>query len=103
MGHSVKQRAERITANTTLNETIYYSWFAQNVGSAPVSVYGIELLPGEGLNSQAIAHTTPEDLWTQPIEITVQPGGAVQMLRAQAMPIGKSAISGKPVIGGRKR
>lgn len=92
MGYSIKQRAELITANKTLNDTIYYSWFAQNVGSAPVKVYGIELLPGEGLNSQSIAHTTPEDLWTQPIEIEVQPGGAVQLLRVQAMPISKSAV-----------
>lgn len=81
----ISLRTETITENKRLTDNIYYSWFAQNIGSAPVSVYGISLLPGEGLNSQSIAQTSPEDIWNDPIEIVVQAGGAVRMLRASAI------------------
>lgn len=99
MGKSVKLRAETITQNTTKTEKIYSGWLAQNIGSAPCSVYGVQLLPGEGLNSQSIVQMTADDIWTEPIDITVQPGGAIRLLRAQAAP---AVISGKE-IGGCKR
>ena len=87
VAYSIKQRSETITANTRLNETQYYSWLAVNVGTANVTVYGIELQPGEGLSSQSIAQTSPGDLWQEPIDITIQTGGALRMLRALATPI----------------
>ena len=91
----IKVRAESITATTKLTETTYCSWMAQNTGTAPIKVYGIELLPGEGFSSQDIVKTGPDDLWTEPIDIEVQPGGICRMLRAQAMPIAIKPIGFK--------
>ena len=104
--YSIKLRAETITQNTRLTEVIYGSWLAQNIGSAPVTVFGIELLPGEGLPSSAICQLNPGDRWEEPIEITVQTGGAVRMLRSQAKEIKKDDVAGLetiPMIGGLKR
>lgn len=86
-GYSIKARVETITANTRLTDTIYAGWLAVNIGTAAVSVYGIELLPGEGLSSQSIINMSPADKWTEPIDITVQPGGAVRLMRTIATPI----------------
>lgn len=84
MGYQIKQRAETITANTRLTDTKYCGWLALNIGTADVTVYGVTLAPGEGLSSQSIIQTTAADRWTEPIDITVQPGGAVRMLRTVA-------------------
>ena len=85
--YGIKLRAETITQNVTLTDTIYGGWLAQNIGSAPVTVYGIELLPSEGLSSQSIVQMNTGDLWQEPIPITVQSGGAVRLLRSIAKPI----------------
>lgn len=85
--NSIKLRAESITATCKLTDTIYCGWMAQNIGTAPIKVYGIELLPGEGISSQDIVKTGADDLWTEPIDIEVQAGGVCRMLRAQAMPV----------------
>lgn len=84
-GYSIKMRVETITANTRLTDTIYAGWMAVNIGTAAVSVYGVELLPGEGLDYTKALR--PCDKWTEPIEVTVQPGGAVRMMRMLATPI----------------
>ena len=80
--YKTKQRAETITANSRLNDTKYGSWKAVNIGTAPVTVYGIELQPGEGLNYDL----QPNEYWEEPIEITVQAGGAVRLLRRLCTP-----------------
>lgn len=85
--YGIKLRAETITQNVTLTDTLYGGWLAQNIGSAPVTVYGIELLPSEGLSSQSIVQMNPGDLWQEPIVITVQSGGAVRLLRSLAKPL----------------
>lgn len=85
--YGIKLRAETITQNVTLTDTIYGSWLAQNIGTAPVTVFGIELLPSEGLSSQSIIQMGANDLWQEPIVITVQSGGAVRLLRSIVKPI----------------
>ena len=77
-----KLRKETITENCRLNDTIYNSWKALNIGTAPVEVYGVPLQPGEGLQFDL----EPEETWKDPIEITVQPGGAVRLLRKIVTP-----------------
>ena len=81
----VKQRAETITANTRLNDNKYSAWKAINIGTAPVTVYGVTLQPGEGISYDM----KPEETWKEPIEITVQPGGAVRLLRKLCTPYEK--------------
>ena len=93
--NGIKLRAESITATCKLNDTIYCGWMAQNIGTAPIKVYGIELLPGEGISSQDIVKTGADDLWTEPIDIEVQTGGICRMLRAQAMPVPPVGIGRK--------
>lgn len=85
--YGIKLRSETITQSCTLNDTIYGGWLAQNIGSAPVSVYGIELLPTEGLSSKDIVPMNPGDIWQEPISIVVQPGGALRLLRSIAKPL----------------
>lgn len=92
--YGIKLRAETITQNVTLTDTVYGGWLAQNIGSAPVTVYGIELLPSEGLSSQSIVQMKPGDLWQEPIVITVQSGGAVRMLRSLAKPAETQKLKG---------
>lgn len=75
--YDCKLRAETITENTRLNDDKYGGWKAINVGTAPVTVYGVELLPGEGYEEQL----DPAVKWKEPIEIVVQTGGAVRLLR----------------------
>ncbi len=86
-GYSVKLRAETVRENFRFNDTKYGGWLATNIGTAAVTVYGIELQPGEGISSQSIVNMSPADLWQEPIEITVQPGGAVRLLRSIGTPI----------------
>ena len=75
--YDVKQRAETIRQNMKLNDTRYGSWKAINIGTADVAVDGVTLQPGEG-----IEHVLqPSQTWKEPIDITVQPGGAVRLLR----------------------
>ncbi|MBO5933025.1 MAG: hypothetical protein J6Q19_04795 [Bacteroidaceae bacterium] len=94
--YSANLRVETITANTRLNDNKYGAWLAMNIGSAPVSVYGIELQPGEGLSSESIVHLHLGDIWAEPIVITVQPGGAVRLLRSLATEIKSGRISSNP-------
>ena len=89
MLYTTKLRAETITTNTRLNDTKYGGWLAINIGTAEVSVYGVPLQPGEGLSSESIAHLNPGDLWQEPIDITVNTGGAVRFIRSINTPITK--------------
>ena len=91
--YGVKLRVETITANARLNDNIYGGWKAINIGSAPVTVYGVELLPGEGLDF--MAGMQPNEIWQEPIEITVQAGGAVRLMRKIVTPIMAKTIGGK--------
>lgn len=85
--YSVKLRVETIAENTRLTDKQYSSWLAVNVGTAAATIYGFELQPGEGLSSQQIIQTTPADKWEEPIDITVQPGGAIRLSRSLGTPI----------------
>lgn len=85
--YTTKLRAETIVESCMLNDTKYGSWLAQNIGTSPVTIYGIELLPGEGLSSDAICHLNPGDLWQEPIDIVVTPGGALRLLRSINKPV----------------
>lgn len=84
--YEIKQRAESVTENKRFNDTLYCSWLAVNIGNVAATVYGIELLPGEGLSSQSIIKTNPGDYWTEPIDITVESGGEIRLLRTLATP-----------------
>lgn len=81
VNRAVKMRAETITENCRLNETKYCGFLAINTGTTAVKVYGVELLPGEGLSSADIVHLEPGDTWTEPIDIEVTGGGSIRMLR----------------------
>ena len=87
MNYSIKARVETITQNITLTDKNYCSWLAVNIGSVPVTIYGVQLLPSEGLCSKDIVAMNPGDFWEEPITITVQPGGALCLIRSIATPI----------------
>ena len=77
--YDVQARVETITENTRLTDKKYGGWKAINIGTAPVTVCGIELLPTEGLDfTNAV---DPGSFWVSPIDITVQLGGAVRLIR----------------------
>lgn len=80
--YDVKMRAETIVANTRLNDKRYSGWKAINIGTADVTVDGVTLQPGEGIDHQL----QPFETWTEPIDITVQTGGAVRLLRKLCTP-----------------
>ena len=82
VGYDVKLRAETIITNTRLNDNKYSGWKAINFGTAPPTVYGVELQPGEGLQFDL----QPFETWKETIDITVQPGGAVRLLRKLCTP-----------------
>lgn len=86
MSYSIKQRAETITQNTRLNDNTFGGWKAINIGTAAVEVYGVPLQPGEGLDY--MSSMNPGDLWQEPIDIVVQSGGAVRLLRLICTKIG---------------
>ena len=81
--YDVKLRTETISANTRLNDNKYGSWKAYNIGTAPVTVYGVELQPGEGMEW----NLEPQEIWKEPIDITVQTGGLVRLMRKLCTPI----------------
>lgn len=85
MSYKIKQRAETILSNVRLNDDKYGGWKAINIGTAPVEVYGVHLQPGEGLDY--MSSMQPGDLWQEPIDIVIQPGGAVRLLRLLCTPI----------------
>ena len=85
-GYEIKHRAESVTGNRKFNDTRYCSWLAVNNGNTAATVYGIKLSPGEGLSSQSIIQTRPGDYWTEPIDITVEAGGEIRLLRTLATP-----------------
>ena len=78
----VKQRAETITSNMRLNDTRYSGWKAINIGTADVTIDGVPLAPGEGIEHKL----EPTETWKEPIDITVQTGGAVRLLRKICTP-----------------
>lgn len=79
--YETKLRAETISESCKLNDARYCSWYAVNTGTALVYVFGVPLQPGEGINSQSIIQTAPGDLWKEPLDITVTPGGELRLLR----------------------
>lgn len=83
--YGVNLRVETISSNARLNDKKYGGWKAINIGTAAVTVYGVELQPGEGLDF--MAGMLPNEIWQEPIEITVQPGGTVRLMRKLVTPI----------------
>ena len=86
MRYGLKQRAETITENTRLNDVTFSGWKCVNIGTGVVEVYGVPLQPGEGLDYMNCMR--PGDKWQEPIDIAVQPGGALRLLRLISTPIG---------------
>lgn len=82
VAYDVKQRSETITNSIRLNDTRYSGWKAINIGTGIVSVDGVELMPGEGIEHQLL----PNETWKEPIDIVVQPGGALRLLRKITTP-----------------
>lgn len=88
--YDVKQRAETITENKRLNDDRYSSWKAINIGTGNVSVDGVELAPGEGIDHQLL----PCETWKEPIDIQIlTTGGAVRLLRKICKPHAKTYIA----------
>ena len=86
--YSVKMRSEIITESKRLNDTRYCGWLAVNIGeSGVVRIFNVPLQPGEGLSSQSIVNMQPGDVWSEPIDIQVEPGGKLQLLRTLASEI----------------
>ena len=79
MNYNIKTRTETITQNTRINDRTFGAWLAVNIGTADCTVLGITLAPGEGLD---FTHAVPAgSYWTAPIDITVQPNGAIRLVR----------------------
>lgn len=77
--YNIKTRVETITKNTRLNDKKFGAWLAVNIGTADCTVLGITLAPSEGLD---FTHAVPAgSYWTDPIDITVQAGGAIRLVR----------------------
>ena len=85
--YEINLRSETIRSNVRLNDTKYCSFYAVNSGNNNVKVFGVELQPGEGLNSQSIICTRPGDVWKEPIEIEITAPGEVRLLRTICTPI----------------
>lgn len=64
--YTVKTRTDVVTENKTLTSNQYGGWLAVNSGSNVVTVNGIELLPGEGLDFTKLH---PDVIWDEPIRI----------------------------------
>ena len=80
--YNVKLRVETIEKNTRLNDNRYSGWKAINIGTAPVTVLGVELQPGEGYEEVM----QPCEVWQEPIDIAVQTGGKVRLIRKLCTP-----------------
>ena len=80
--YETKQRSETITQSTRLNDTKYSSWKAINNGTGVVIVDGQPLQPGEGIEH----NLQPNQTWNQPIDIQVQAGGVLQLMREIVTP-----------------
>ncbi len=87
--YDVKQRAETIDENMRLNDDKYSSWKAINIGTGNVSVDGVPLAPGEG-----VEHVLqPCETWKEPIDIKIlTTGGAVRLWRKLCKPHAKTYI-----------
>lgn len=85
--YDVKQRAETVVADKTFNDTRYSSWKAINIGTAPATVDGVPLQPGEG-----IEHVLqPCETWKEPIVISgMTSGSAIRLLRKICTPKAKT-------------
>ena len=85
--YDVKQRAETITENKRPNDDRYSSWKAINIGTGDVSVDGVPLAPGEGIQHDL----QPFETWKEPIDIRIlTTGGAVRLLRKLCTPRAKT-------------
>ena len=87
---NVQARVETITTNTRLTDRKYGGWLAVNIGTAPCTVLGFTLNPSEGLDMRDVVPAGGH--WTTPIDITVQPGGSIRLLRLITEPV--KGISG---------
>lgn len=83
-----KQRSETIVNNTKLNDTRYSSWKAINIGTGVVTVDGVPLNPNEGIEHKL----EPTQTWKEPINIEIQAGGKLQLLRTIVTPVVKYVI-----------
>ena len=93
INYTVETRVETITTNKRLNDNIYGGWMAVNIGTATCTVLGITLNPGEGLD---FTNSVPlGSVWKSPIDITVNAGGAIRLVRLIAKPLKKSEIGVK--------
>lgn len=77
--YSVKVRSEIIRESTRLNDNKYGAWRCVNRGTGLVTVMNVELQPGEGLDFSS--DLQPGDIWSEPIDIIVQAGGELVLLR----------------------
>lgn len=77
--YRVKARVETIATTTRLTDEKYGGWMAVNTGSAACEVMGISLLPTEGISF--LDAVPAGSYWTQPIDIVVNPGGQIRLVR----------------------
>ena len=80
--YETKLRSETITQSKRLNDTKYSSWKAINNGTGVVIVDGQPLQPGEGIEH----NLQPNQTWNQAIDIQVQAGGVLQLMREIVTP-----------------
>ena len=79
--YKIQSRVETITQNKKITDTTFGGWMALNIGTADCTVLGITLAPSEGLD---MTNAVPAgSYWDSPIDITVQPGGAIRLIRLQ--------------------
>ena len=85
--YDVKQRAETITTDMRLNDTRYSSWKAINIGTAPATVDGVPVQPGEGVEHVLL----PCETWKEPIVISgMTAGSAIRLMRKICTPKAKT-------------
>lgn len=83
--YKISTRVQTITQNTRLNEKEYGGWMCVNIGTSTAKVMGIELAPSEGLD---FLHALQAgDLWDSPIDIEVQTGAEIRIVRLKYIPI----------------
>lgn len=64
--YTVKTRTDVVTENKTLTPNQYGGWLAVNTGTGNVTVDGVELQPGEGLDFTKLH---PDVIWEENIKI----------------------------------
>ena len=74
----VVNRSQTITANTTLMPEGYGGWIALNIGTGNVKVDGFLLRPNMAVD---LSHLPWYVVWSSPIPIEVEAGGALRITR----------------------